>query len=288
MKLPRRRKLNGRQQAVMLLGIVLLASSAIFGGLKFYDIFHSESPQDDVRNQPVDSILSEQQPVQEESSTEEPAETTEQKPSPEPKPQATSNGPADEVGSYNWVVNKQRPLNPKTYVPPNLVFPDVVTRVPGNESMKVRADVAIKIKELFNAALTAGHSPMLSSAYRSYSYQSTLYNSYVSKNGQQAADTFSARPGHSEHQTGLAFDICNAGNCNLEQSFGTTPLGQWVAANAHNYGFTIRYKQGKENITGYTYEPWHLRYVGIDLAAQLFQSGKTLEEHFGLPPAPNY
>jgi D-alanyl-D-alanine carboxypeptidase len=110
-----------------------------------------------------------------------------------------------------------------------------------------------------------------------------LYNGYVAKDGQAAADRYSAKPGTSEHQTGLAMDVCLANSgCSLEQAFGDTPAGKWVAANAHKYGFIVRYLPGKDAITGYEYEPWHLRYVGIELATELQRNNKTMEEFFGL------
>lgn len=258
----------------------MLLAAAIGGVFKFRDIFSGEPAR---QNQSSDSPVSEQQTVQEESDTEQPPVT----PPPAPaKPEVT--GPTEGVGTLAWVVNKSRPLNPKTYVPPNLVLPQVKQRVPGTESMKLRADTATAAEQLFAAAGSAGYSPMLSSGYRSYATQNSVYNSYVAQDGQAAADTYSARPGHSEHQTGLAFDICNASACSLEEAFSGTPLGKWVAAHAHEYGFIIRYPSGKQHITGYTYEPWHLRHVGTSLAAQIYQSGKTLEEHFGLPAAPTY
>ena len=104
-------------------------------------------------------------------------------------------------------------------------------------------------------------------------------NHYVNRQGKQAADTFSARAGHSEHQTGLAFDLNNASD-----SFIGTKEAIWVNSNCYKYGFIIRYPKGKENITGYKYESWHLRYVGVDLATKLYNNGNwiTLEEHFNL------
>lgn len=117
----------------------------------------------------------------------------------------------------------------------------------------------------------------LSSGFRSYDYQSSLYNGYVSYYGRAAADTFSARPGHSEHQTGLAID-CNIVN----DSFIGTREAIWLAEHCHEYGFIIRYPQGKQSITGYKYEPWHIRYIG-DKAEEIYESGLTLEEYYGLP-----
>ncbi|THE09323.1 hypothetical protein E1I69_22790 [Bacillus timonensis] len=121
------------------------------------------------------------------------------------------------------------------------------------------------------------------STYRSYSYQGSLYNRYVARNGQAEADTFSARPGNSEHQTGLAFDI-GGKNKGLwaEDEFANTAEAKWLANNAHHYGFILRYLKGKEHITGYIFEPWHYRYVGTELAPKIHQSGLTLEEYLGV------
>lgn len=115
----------------------------------------------------------------------------------------------------------------------------------------------------------------LISGYRSYDYQTSLYNNYVAIDGEDAANRYSAKPGYSEHQTGLAFDIGE-----LNYQFGETPAGIWLAQHAHEYGFIIRYPQGKENVTGYMYEPWHVRYLG-DQASSVYASGLTLEEYLG-------
>ena len=115
------------------------------------------------------------------------------------------------------------------------------------------------------------------SGYRSYSYQQSLYESYVAAYGKAEADTFSARAGYSEHQTGLAFDLITSSGALLEAK----PEAEWVAKNAHRYGFIVRYQYGKENITGYTAEPWHLRYIG-DEAKAIYDSGLTLEEYLGI------
>lgn len=124
-----------------------------------------------------------------------------------------------------------------------------------------------------------GLSIWIASGYRSYSYQGGLYNSYVNRSGKEAADTYSARAGHSEHQTGLAFDLNT-----VEDSFANTKEGIWVNENCYKYGFIIRYPKDKSNETGYKYEPWHLRYVGKDLASKLYNGGDwiTLEDYFGI------
>lgn len=127
------------------------------------------------------------------------------------------------------------------------------------------------------AAAQEGLNIWLASGYRSYANQRDIYNNYVNLYGTETADTFSARPGHSEHQTGLAIDVNS-----IDDSFANTPESDWLAAHAHEYGFIIRYPKGKESITGYKYEPWHLRYLGVETATAVYNSGLTLEEYLGI------
>ena len=114
----------------------------------------------------------------------------------------------------------------------------------------------------------------IGSSYRSYEFQEKVYNSMVSGYSKQYADDLSARPGHSEHQSGYSID-CNS----IDNNFAETPAGQWLAAHAHEYGFIIRFPEGKEKITGYAYESWHIRYVGIEHATNMYEQGLTLEEY---------
>jgi len=117
----------------------------------------------------------------------------------------------------------------------------------------------------------------ISSGYRSYDYQSGLYQRYVDRSGKAEADRYSARAGHSEHQTGLAFDLNT-----ISDEFKDTDEGKWVAENCHKYGFIIRYPEDKESITGYMYEPWHIRYLSVDIATAVYESGLCLEEYLGI------
>ena len=116
-----------------------------------------------------------------------------------------------------------------------------------------------------------------SSTFRSYEDQDRIYNNYVSRDGQEAADTYSSRPGHSDHQTGLAIDVNT-----IDDAFGYTAESDWLAAHAHEYGFIIRYPEGKADITGYQYEPWHIRYIGVEKATEVYESGLSLEEFLGV------
>lgn len=189
----------------------------------------------------------------------------------------------DQAASLSSVVNKGRIL-PSSYVPANLVVPNVPLRLSsGAPEMHVRADTAAAMEQMFSAAAQEGLQLKLASGYRSYSTQSGLYKGYVTSSGQAYADATSARPGHSEHQTGLAADLEPASRaCEIQECFGDMAEGKWLAANAHKYGFIIRYQKGKQSLTGYQYEPWHVRYLGTSLAAKVYSSGKTLEQYFGL------
>ena len=144
---------------------------------------------------------------------------------------------------------------------------------PGGMTAETRAAFA----ELQAAAKADGLTITSVSDFRSYETQDTLYHNYVARDGQAAADTFSARPGHSEHQTGMAIDCNWAGD-----AFNTTPEAKWLADNAWKYGFIVRYPQDKEAITGFKYESWHIRYLGKDWAKKIYDSGLCLEEYFNI------
>ncbi len=149
--------------------------------------------------------------------------------------------------------------------------------LPSNYNPGVDNEAANALSNLQSAAAQAGYSMPLLSGFRSYETQKVLYNSYVAVDGVEVADTYSARPGHSEHQTGLAFDVGE-----LDYGYGDTAAGAWLREHAHEYGFIIRYLKGKENITGYNYEPWHIRYVGANVATEIYNRGITLEEYLGI------
>jgi zinc D-Ala-D-Ala carboxypeptidase len=179
------------------------------------------------------------------------------------------------------LVNKNRNL-PASYAPKDLVKPNV--RFSFSEDVPkryMRASAAKALERLFKAASEAGFRLYGVSGYRSYATQKSIFERNAAKKGEEEANRTSARPGQSEHQTGLAMDISSASvNYALSTSFGETAEGKWVRNNAHKYGFIIRYPKGKEGITGYSYEPWHLRYVGTEAAEYIFKNGLTLEEYF--------
>jgi D-alanyl-D-alanine carboxypeptidase len=185
--------------------------------------------------------------------------------------------------SSDWVVvNKQNPLDPKDYAPPLAPL-----NLPGYKG-QMRPEAATALQQMFAAyRQQSGAQLTVVSPYRSYPDQVEVYNRWVRQLGQAQADRQSARPGYSEHQTGLAVDIDTA----VDQGFGSTPAGQWLAANSWRYGFILRYPADPalEQITGYEYEPWHFRYVGVELATEMHEEGvPTLAQFFGYPAAPSY
>jgi len=151
--------------------------------------------------------------------------------------------------------------------------------LPSNYGSGLTSATTNAFNKMKEDALGLGLNLYISSGYRSYYDQKYIYNNYVKRDGQAAADTYSARPGHSEHQTGLAFDLNT-----INAAFANTEEGKWVADNCYKYGLIIRYPKGKESITGYIYESWHLRYVGVELATKLYNDGEwiTLEEYYGI------
>ncbi|WP_246627525.1 M15 family metallopeptidase [Paenibacillus solanacearum] len=180
------------------------------------------------------------------------------------------------------MVNKTYKL-PDNYKPADLVEPDVpFTFKEHLEKRKMRKEAAAALEKLFAAAKKDGLPLAGVSAYRSHETQTSLYNNYVKKDGEEAANKYSAKPGHSEHETGLAIDVSGSnGKCAATDCFGDTKEAKWLDQHAPEYGFIIRYPKGKEAITGYQYEPWHLRYVGVDIAKDIAKKGVTFEEYMG-------
>ncbi len=172
------------------------------------------------------------------------------------------------------IVNKTYAV-PETFQPENPA--EKVTGERCNSCIDKETLEAFRLMQ--SDATSLGLNIYIASGYRSYTYQDRLYNNYSAVSGMEGADTYSARPGHSEHQTGLCFDLNS-----IDDSFANTDEGKWVHDHAHLYGFIIRYPKGKESITGYQYESWHLRYVGKELANKLYQDGDwiTLEEYYGI------
>ena len=193
-----------------------------------------------------------------------------------------------EPDSYTVLVNREYPIS-KYYVPADLVVPNVAFSFYGTyEKSYVRKQAAKALEKLFAGAQEEGYMLKAVSAYRSYERQTQIYNNNVNTRGTNKTNKVSAKPGSSEHQTGLAIDVsCNSVGCALELSFGRTSEGKWLKKNCHKYGFIIRYPKNKTKITGYSYEPWHLRYVGKNLAKYLKKNKMTLEEYYKLTTVEN-
>jgi zinc D-Ala-D-Ala carboxypeptidase len=174
------------------------------------------------------------------------------------------------------LVNKYYQLN-KEYIPKSLL--PMVSQCSISNDVLVTKIVKDALEEMCSDMQSIGLTIKAISGYRSYQAQELLYNNYVLKDGKILADTYSARPGHSEHQTGLAIDIYNA--ILPFTSFDKTEEYTWIKTNAHKYGFIIRYPKNKEHITGYKYEPWHLRYVGKEVATYIYNYDITFDEYYG-------
>jgi D-alanyl-D-alanine carboxypeptidase len=216
-----------------------------------------------------------------------PAPATPARPTPTPT-RTTAGDPeaarVDTASSLLVVVNKRRPFHPKDYAPKHLV------EVAGPSEL-LRPEAATALAKLFTGAAKAKHPLRVHSAYRSYPVQASTYEGWVDELGKKKADDESARAGYSEHQSGLALDVLPAAgqHCQALTCFGSSAQATWLAANAYRYGFVVRYQKGDEKITGYTWEPWHIRYVGVPVATDMHRRGiTTLEQYFGLPAAPGY
>jgi len=192
------------------------------------------------------------------------------------------------IGKPESIAALVNPFNmlPDDYVPSDLVYPDV--RFIFNDKIEkrmMRKEAAEALENLFAGAEKDKIYLAGVSAYRSHKTQKALFDRYVKRDGYEKARTYSALPGTSEHETGLAVDVTSSdGKCAAADCFGDTKEADWLKKHAANYGFIIRYPEGKQDITGYQYEPWHLRYVGVDLAGEIAANGSTLEEYYDAVP----
>ena len=179
----------------------------------------------------------------------------------------------DDTNSYDFIVNKNNKLN-SNYIPQDLEIIDL------NYSCKdkyLRKEAKIAFENMAKSAKVDGYNIIAVSTYRSYEYQLKLYNNYVINKGKYYADMASARAGHSEHQTGLAVDVADL---SLDyDNFEKTKEFSWMINNAHKFGFILRYPKASFHITGFKYEPWHYRYVGVDVATYIYENNLTLEEY---------
>ena len=191
--------------------------------------------------------------------------------------------------SITVFVNKEYCL-PEDFVPDNLVVPNILFDISGYSERKLlRKEAARAIEELFAAALKEGYTLYGISGYRSFERQKEIFLNNLIKKGKKHTLKYSAAPGTSEHQTGLAMDVSTKSlRFKLVTAFANCPEGKWLAEHAHEYGFIIRYPKDREDITGYAYEPWHIRYVGKELAAYLYANNLTLDEYYNYTPSPDF
>ncbi|CEH36256.1 M15 family metallopeptidase [Romboutsia lituseburensis] len=180
----------------------------------------------------------------------------------------------EEVEPNLILVNKENPLD-SDYKPSNLVKPNIPFADSANEEERyMKSESSMAIEELFRSAEQEGIKLLGMSAYRSYDSQKNIYYNRIRSVGKKEADRYVAKPGKSEHQTGFAIDITNEDRWFVK----STEEAQWLAKNAHNYGFILRYPENKEDITGVAYEPWHIRYVGKETAKKIYEEQITFEE----------
>lgn len=202
-------------------------------------------------------------------------------------PRAQLSNPASEF----VIVNKHNPITPSNFTPANLVAVKSSESLDNFRDVELSEPAARALEAMAREMFEQGEGRMeLNSGYRSFSTQEKLFERFASQQGLSQALLKAAKPGFSEHQTGLAADISfPSQGCAIMTCFGNTPAGKWIAENAWKHGFIVRYKQETEMITGYSYEPWHLRFVGYEVARLYAKNGmNNLEALWGLPPAPNY
>ena len=194
------------------------------------------------------------------------------------------------AGSEWVVVNKLRPLSPLDFEP-NVRAVESSEALDNSRGLELRDVAARALEQMAVEMHFQGAGQMfVNSAYRSYEYQEGLFVEKVAQYGEAEALVRSAKAGHSEHQTGLAVDVSvPAQGCAIIQCFGDTVAGKWIAENSWKFGYIVRYERDTTSVTGYTYEPWHLRYVGLEIAKMYAENGiQTLEEFWGFPAAESY
>lgn len=250
---------------------------------------------------PVDESQQQEEPEEQKIETEEKSEKAENEPeeenkevkknqdkekqekTPEEKPAVPDSKEPEQVENPESIlvlVNKNN-LLPSEYEPSDLVKPDVPFYFEEDLPKRyMREEAAKALEKLFEASEAEGLNLVAASGYRAYARQKQLYEGYVEQMGQEAADKVSAFPGASEHQTGLAMDVTSPEmGYGLAESFGETKEGKWLADNAYKYGFIIRYPEGRTADTGYSYEPWHIRYIGKEAAGEIYKKGWIFEEY---------
>jgi len=216
-------------------------------------------------------------------------------PAPDQKPDPEKNPPQGDGSDYGVpivstlteddgnllvLVNKEYTVS-RDYYPTDMV--DIDGSLSTNQNLKVKREAYDAYLEMLEDAKAEGLNFCICSAYRGFGVQESLYYNSLAANGKEYTDKMFAYPGRSEHHTGYAIDITSASmNWGLSQNYADYPDGAWIAEHCSDYGFIIRYPKGKEDITGYMYEPWHIRYVGVDIAKEITEAGITFEEYMGV------
>ena len=191
----------------------------------------------------------------------------------------TNSVPTDMSKGYGIIANKYHYLG-EDYIPDDLVKVEGKYLFSSSNNIQIRSEVYAAFEEMWRAAKEEeNHYLVIESGFRTYKYQKDIYDDYAKKRGASYADSIAARPGYSEHQTGLALDIYSW-SCSTANEFKNTKVYEWLINNSYKYGFILRYPENKQNITGYNFESWHYRYVGKDLATKVHDSGLTFDEYY--------
>ncbi|WP_274308369.1 M15 family metallopeptidase [Solibacillus daqui] len=279
-------KQKKKSPIVVIVSISCVLLIAILGSVYYkYYIAQSSVLQNDAKNEQQSEETNEVDETNnvddsESSVTELPEDNPEKKPI---DSTTETEQPSTEPEVVNGYLVEQQPATEPTYVKGVLIVNKKIP-LPANYNKGEDPTAVAAFEKMAAAAKAEGIELVAFSGFRSYEYQTSLYDRYVAKDGKDAADRYSARPGYSEHQSGLAFDIGEKGREDLwlTSAFGETKAGQWLVNNAHKYGFILRYPLGKEDITGFMYESWHFRYLDGDLATKVYEAGVTLEEYLGI------
>lgn len=256
----KRNKIQKRNRSYIIIGTIIITT---FGIYKIYNLCKKHTVAGAVIEENASENNTKKRDIQEEKSVED--------------VKSKSNDIKKE-NDYLMLINKNSGIN-ENYIPPDLVIPNVKFRVADDMCREMRLDAANALENMFNDAKEEGINLIAISGYRSYDYQEVVYERSVATEGQEYTNNYVAIPGTSEHQTGLVMDLLSDEYLSLDEGFENTMAFQWLKENMTNYGFILRYPRGKEDITGYDYEPWHLRYVGIDVAKEIMNKGITLEEY---------
>lgn len=270
---------------LIILAVFLLGDRDQNAGSQLPDASQTgDSGETDVTDEPGDS--------EEPGDTDTPADTEEPDDVPDPGATSDSNqadrpqAPAstdvrtEDDGNLFVLVNKQYAVS-RDYYPTDMV--DIDGSLSTNQNLKVKREAYDAYLSMLQDAKKEGLNFAICSAYRSYALQESLYNNSLAANGKEYTEKMFAYPGQSEHHTGYAIDVTSASmNWGLSQNYTDYPDGAWITEHCSEYGFIIRYPKGKEDITGYMYEPWHIRYVGVDAAKEITRQGITLEEYLGV------